>query len=603
MSISNSNSKNKSSSNDVFKVPIYYNEQTMALDKHIIKDLELIETMDPSACEPLLYYAYKPSSKLGKQAVEQLSQQYTTDTKFLEETQCLLQSYVTVPSLSLNEKDSIIALWDEIKLDTGFKEKYQYIDWSMWEYLNKSDYFLQLMSMYNLASPVISLCVPFIILIIPFFVIQVKGLKISIGEYMDVLKQIAANHAIGKLFTKFHSVKLDEKIYILLSAAFYLFSIYQNILTCVRFHQNMTKIHSYLQEVANYIQQTETIASHVLSYTSKLSTYKEFNRITQEKVAVLSTFKKQLDMITPYCLSYKKIGGLGHVLKQFYDLYQEPSYHEAFLYSFGFHGYVETIDGLAQNIREKHIHAAKIAPNQAYDKKQTNKKQNNKKQNNKKQKKIHTQLKDAYYPALIHKTPTKNSILLKKHITITGPNASGKTTILKTALINLIITQQVGCGFYKSATITPYKHFHCYLNIPDTSGRDSLFQAEARRCKEILDCIQENDIKEKHFCVFDELYSGTNPEEAVSSAYAFMKYLIQYKQVDCMLTTHFLQVCEKLEGNNTIQNCHMDTISAKDDFTYTYMLKKGISRVRGGVRVLLDMNYPKEIIEDSMKRM
>ena len=184
-------------SNDIFKVPIYYNEQTTALDKHIIKDLELIETMDPSACEPLLHYAYKPSSKLGKQVVEQLSQQYTTDSKFLEETQSLLQRYVAVPSLSLKEKDSIIGLWDEIKQDTGFKEKYQYIDWSMWEYLNKSDYFLQLMSMYNLASPVISLCVPFIILIIPFFVIQVKGLKISIGEYIDVLKQIAANHAIG----------------------------------------------------------------------------------------------------------------------------------------------------------------------------------------------------------------------------------------------------------------------------------------------------------------------------------------------------------------------------------------------------------------------
>ena len=579
-------------SNDIFKVPIYYNEQTTALDKHIIKDLELIETMDPSACEPLLHYAYKPSSKLGKQVVEQLSQQYTTDSKFLEETQSFLQKYVAVPSLSLKEKDSIIGLWDEIKQDTGFKEKYQYIDWSMWEYLNKSDYFLQLMSMYNLASPVISLCVPFIILIIPFFVIQIKGLKISIGEYIDVLKQIAANHAIGKLFTKFHSVKLDEKIYILLSAAFYMFSIYQNILTCVRFHQNMTKIHAYLSEVSNYIQQTETISEYLLSYTSKLSTYKEFNRAMQEKVAVLSAFKKQLDIITPYCLSYKKVGGLGHVLKQFYDLYQDPTYHEAFLYSFGFHGYIEAIDGLTQNIQKKHIHMAKIVSIEHH----------SKNKNNKKQKKRHTQLKDVYYPALIDKNPIKNSFLLKKHMTITGPNASGKTTILKTALINLIMTQQVGCGFYKSATITPYKHFHCYLNIPDTSGRDSLFQAEARRCKEILDCIQENDLKERHFCVFDELYSGTNPEEAVSSAYAFMKYLIQYKQVDCMLTTHFLQVCEKLEEHNSVQNCHMDTINVKDDFTYTYMLKKGISRVRGGVRVLLDMDYPKQIIEDSLKR-
>jgi hypothetical protein len=38
--------------------------------------------------------------------------------------------------------------------------------------------------------------------------------------------------------------------------------------------------------------------------------------------------------------------------------------------------------------------------------------------------------------------------------------------------------------------LSPFDHIHSYLNIPDTSGRDSLFQAEARRCKEILDCIE-----------------------------------------------------------------------------------------------------------------
>ena len=38
-------------------------------------------------------------------------------------------------------------------------------------------------------------------------------------------------------------------------------------------------------------------------------------------------------------------------------------------------------------------------------------------------------------------------------------------------------------GFYYKAKINPYHHFHCYINIPDTCDRDSLFQAEARRCR------------------------------------------------------------------------------------------------------------------------
>ena len=81
-------------------------------------------------------------------------------------------------------------------------------------------------------------------------------------------------------------------------------------------------------------------------------------------------------------------------------------------------------------------------------------------------------------------------------------------------------------GFYNNATINPYKYIHCYLNIPDTSGRDSLFQAEARRCKEILDSVVNN--KERHFCIFDEIYSGTNPYEAISGAYAYLTYLSKY---------------------------------------------------------------------------
>jgi DNA mismatch repair protein MutS len=181
-------------------------------------------------------------------------------------------------------------------------------------------------------------------------------------------------------------------------------------------------------------------------------------------------------------------------------------------------------------------------------------------------------------------------------LVITGPNASGKTTILKTALINVIFSQQLGCGFYSSGNFIPFKYIHCYLNIPDTSGRDSLFQAEARRCKDILDIIHDKE-NDTHFCVFDELYSGTNPEEAVNSAYSFMKYLGKYKKINCILTTHFYDLCKKLDLLELFLNCHMDTIeNEKEQFQYTYKLKDGISKVKGGMKVLRDMNYPNEII-------
>jgi len=558
----------------------------MSLSKNIVQDLELIKTIEPSECIPLYHYAFQPKTLFGKKVIEQVANYYTTDKEFLKDTQTLLTNFVPLPLKNEYQCD-IMQIWDEIKNDTGFREKYHYIDWPMWEYLNKSDIFLQLMSVYNLAAPVVSLFIPVIILIIPFFVIQMKGLHITFHDYIEVLKEIAANHAIGKLFTKFHSVKLDEKIYILLSAAFYLFSIYQNVLTCLRFHQNMVKIHQYLEQIKNYISNTEQQMQNLLCYTSKLSSYKQFNNVLQEKLHVLYQFKKKLDIISAYKFSYKKVGEFGHVLKQFYDLYNDEQYNESFLYSFGFHGYIDIIEGLHTNIKENHICLAKFT--------------SGKKAKHGKKKDI-TSFKKAYYPTLIHNQPIKNSITFDKNMVVTGPNASGKTTTLKTTLVNIIITQQFGCGFYKDATIEPYKHIHCYLNIPDTSGRDSLFQAEARRCKEIIDCIEKHSLKERHFCVFDELYSGTNPDEAVSSAHAFMKYIMKHKNVDCFLTTHFFDLCEKLGERQDIKNFHMETIKQNDSFIYTYLLKEGISKVRGGVKVLLDMKYPQEIIDDSMKK-
>jgi len=559
-----------------FQLPISYNAKKMQLKSNIIEDLELVETIDPS-CVSVYHSAFQPTTCFGKKVLELFPRFYTTDVQFLKDTQQILRSHKTLDcEIDLS---NIRDIWDEIKTDTGFKEKYQYVDWPMWEFLNKSDWFLQAMSLYSLSSPVLSFIVPVIILIIPFFIIKARGLEITFAEYLEVLKVIAANNAIGKLFTQFTSVKTEEKIYLLISAGFYVFSIYQNILTCFRFHQNMIKIHSHLSYIQSYISYTEENAANFLQVSEKMESYALFNAKLKEKISILSGFKKQLQGLNPYGLNIRKIWELGKVMKLFYDLYQDPVCNDAFMYSFGFNGYTDNLHGFKMNIKDSYINFAKFSGEK------------------KKRKNV---FKKVYYPPLMRANPVKNDYHFKKNIILTGPNASGKTTILKSALINIIFTQQMGAGFYESAQIHPFDFIHCYLNIPDTSGRDSLFQAEARRCMEILDIIKDDEHAGKtHFCAFDELYSGTNPEDAVMSALAFMEFLIKKKDVTCILTTHFIDVCKQLDSNKAIDNYHMKTekIEGTRDFNYTYKLKPGISELRGGLKILHDMNYPKEIID------
>jgi DNA mismatch repair ATPase MutS len=566
--------------NDNFKMPIYYNDDKIELKTNIITDLELVNTIDPS-CNPIYSFCFNNDNDVSKTITKQISKYYTTDINFLKDNQKLIKEYVKPETrytkISPNYKN-IVDIWNELKIESGFREKYYYIDWEMIEFLNKSEIFLQFISIYNLFSPIFSLMVPIIILIIPFLILKMKGIPLTVNEYVDVLKTVAQTNAIGKLFTvNFAEISAQEKIYIFISAAFYLFSIYQNVMVCVRFNNNMKEIHNHFREINLYLDNTLFSMNNYLNFSKDLQSHSKFNNELKIKMSTLENINNKIKSISEYSLyNIKKIKEIGRILKYFYELHSEIEYEEAMLYSIGFNGYIDCIEGLQNNIEERKINFAVFI--------------------NENKKSIFNK---SYYACLKDNKPIKNTIKLKKNIIITGPNASGKTTILKSTLINIIFTQQFGCGFYESAKLSPFKHIHCYLNIPDTSGRDSLFQAEARRCKEILDIISANK-KDSHFCAFDELYSGTNPEEAETSAAAFMLYLQKYKNVSSLLTTHFVKVCKKLDKIKGIENCKMVAEKNENKIKYTYKLEKGISEVKGGINVLTEMKYPKEIIDNTI---
>ena len=78
--------------NESFQIPICFNEKKIELNKNIITDLELIDTIDAS-CNPIYSYVFQPQTCFGKKVVRQFSEYYTTDTEFLKETQELLKNY------------------------------------------------------------------------------------------------------------------------------------------------------------------------------------------------------------------------------------------------------------------------------------------------------------------------------------------------------------------------------------------------------------------------------------------------------------------------------------------------------------------------------
>lgn len=530
----------------MFKAPIELLDQTKVktVSDNCANDLQLKELYND-----LFEKTSSDSNSLTQLRKTWLST-FTTDTSYLKETQSLLsQNKIT---LSTVNTEPIRAIINELKTNPSFREKYEYITVDYFEHLNKNEYVLHLISLYSLISPIISLITPFIMLIIPFFILSVRGTSISFSTYITQLKRVLVMLPIGKLF-EFGSASWDQRGFILFSVILYLVQIYQNSLTCYRFYKNSGKMVKELHQIADYCDETIKTMELFLQMTADYESYRPFNQTLEEKIQALRGTSAQFRKIREGAFK-----NMGERMRAYYDVFCDEKLDQLLEYTFSFHEYVMNISSLSILRENGHLKPCRFSTSKF-------------------------SFKNLYHPLLRFQNPVKNSFnLTKTSMILSGPNASGKTTLIKSMMINLILAQQTGMGFYDKAQIIPHDFIHCYINIPDTSDRDSLFQAEARRCKEILTTI-DNNKDARHLCVFDELFSGTNPYEAVASATGYLQYLNSRANVRYMLTTHYIELCEKFIQQNFT-------------FEKKYSLSQGITKIRGGIRVLEELEFPESIV-------
>ena len=571
-----------------FKLPIcYLDEETVfPLNPIVSNDLELLAGNESSDSRAMYDYLFHPQHQFASDIIPLWNQQYTIDSDFLLESQKIVQDISNYKNAMGMKKyivshESLMEIWKSTQEDPLFLDKYNYIEWDMFKYLNTNSIFLQSISLANIASPVISFIIPILFIILPFIILKLQGIPISIEVYIDVLRDIAKHHFIGKTLTSMQSLNIQNIAYVIFMFFMYMYQIYQNVVSFTRFYNNIQKINKQLYELKQYLDYSLHSMKTFITMIENKPTYSKFRMELHNHYTIFSELQKELVNVQPFSPSLYKLTEIGELLRIYYIIHSNVEYSNSLYYSFGFEGYMNNLLGLYENLSLENISKAVFDSSS------------------------NTLIEGEYYPPHMGLDYVRNNCDLSKNLIITGPNASGKTTYLKTTVVNVIFTQQTGFGFYTSCILNPYTHIHSYLNIPDTSGRDSLFQAESRRCKEILDNIHINNIDSRHLCIFDELYSGTNPEEATKSAYSFLIYLAKNENVDFILTTHYTSICNRMKNTQNIENWKMVVKTKEDDeneiINYTYKIKKGVSKIQGALKVLKEMDYPSEIIESIKK--
>lgn len=191
--------------------------------------------------------------------------------------------------------------------------------------------------------------------------------------------------------------------------------------------------------------------------------------------------------------------------------------------------------------------------------------------------------KDLYNPLL--KDAVANDLDLSKSILLTGSNASGKSTYLRTCGINAVFALTYGIFFGESFEIKPMI-ISSAIDISDSLSENlSYFMAES---KAIGEMISRND---EQLILLDEIFRGTNTIDRISAAASTLRYLNANNHI--IAATHDIELTVLLE--DIFINRHFEEKIEDGDIKFDYLLKDGAAKTRNAIAILENLNYPHEV--------
>lgn len=204
------------------------------------------------------------------------------------------------------------------------------------------------------------------------------------------------------------------------------------------------------------------------------------------------------------------------------------------------------------------------------------------------------QMLEGYHPLL--SKPVKNSIEAERGILLTGSNASGKSTFLKTVAINAILAQTIHTCTAKSFSAPYYRIFSSMALKDDVEVGDSYYIVEIKTLKRILNATEESG--RPVACFVDEVLRGTNTVERIAASTQVLISLAR-ENVFCCAATHDIELTELLKQQ--YDNYHFEEEIIDGDVCFQYKLLKGKATTRNAIRLLEIIGYDGEIVEKAQK--
>lgn len=187
---------------------------------------------------------------------------------------------------------------------------------------------------------------------------------------------------------------------------------------------------------------------------------------------------------------------------------------------------------------------------------------------------------DFYHPVLPH--PVKNSMDLGDNIAlITGANMSGKSTLLKSMGICIYLSHLGLAVPAKGGSIPFYNSITIQINhSDDLKNGYSHFMNEIVKLKEVVQQAKEG---KSCFAIFDELFKGTNYEDALEISSKTVAGIEKFKTSNFFISTHITDLKNKLEeANVNYSPYYIDCKIDEGTPQFSYNIKEGWSNLKIG---------------------
>lgn len=204
------------------------------------------------------------------------------------------------------------------------------------------------------------------------------------------------------------------------------------------------------------------------------------------------------------------------------------------------------------------------------------------------------QAEDIYHPLVDY--AVVNPVDWQQDTLVTGSNASGKSTYVKSIAISAILAQTINTAIAEQFTLQPGHVLTSIAVEDDILAGDSYFVAEIKSIKRLLKQVEKG---ERCYCFIDEILKGTNTIERIAASSSVVTWLAGYPSLS-FVATHDIELTEILK--NYCDNVHFEeTVTEEQGITFDYVLKQGPAVTRNAIALLKVMDYPEKIVTQAQK--